>query len=57
MSAAQARDAIVAARVLVIKVGSSLVTAGGAGLDAAAIDRWATLKQGRGNRYSHRSKF
>ena len=41
MSAAQARDAIVAARVLVIKVGSSLVTAGGAGLDAAAIDRWA----------------
>ncbi len=41
MSAAQARDAIAAARVLVIKVGSSLVTAGGAGLDAAAIDRWA----------------
>ena len=35
------RRAIVAARTLVIKVGSSLVTADGAGLDLAAIGRWA----------------
>ncbi len=35
------RRAIAAARTLVIKVGSSLVTADGAGLDRAAIGRWA----------------
>ena len=28
-------------RTLVVKVGSSLVTAGGKGIDQAALDRWA----------------
>ncbi len=36
-----ARSPIAEARVLVVKVGSSLVTDGGRGLDAGAIARWA----------------